>query len=66
MRSIEPVAVSAAVPVAGLPPANRTRRLTYAVAVERIEPLVRTSGGPIRSIEIPIHPFGEGMEIHHE
>ena len=66
MRSIEPVAVSAAVPIAGLPVANRTRRLTFAVAVERIEPLIRTSGGPIRSIEVPIQPFGEGMEIHHE
>jgi hypothetical protein len=66
MRSIQPVAVSAAVPIAGLPAANRTRRLTFAVDVERIEPLVRTSGGPIRSIEVPIQPFGEEMEIHHE
>jgi len=66
MRSIEPVAVSAAVPIAGLPAANRTRRLTFAVDVERIEPLVHTSGGPIRSIEVPIQPFGEEMEIHHE
>jgi hypothetical protein len=66
MRSIEQVGVAPAVPIAGLAAANRTQRLTFTVAVERVEPLIRTSGGPIRSIEIPIQPFGEGMEIHHE
>jgi hypothetical protein len=66
VRTIDALAVSAAVPLPGLPAGNRTRRLTYRVDVERIEPLVQTSGGPIRSIEVPIAPFGEEMEIHHE
>jgi hypothetical protein len=66
VRTIDALAVSAAAPLSGLPAGHRSRRLTYRVDVERIEPLVQTSGGPIRSIEIPIQPFGEEMEIHHE
>jgi hypothetical protein len=66
VRTIDPLAVSAAAPLPGLPAGHRTRRLTYRVDVERIEPLVHTSGGPIRRIEIPIQPFGEEVEIHHE
>jgi len=66
VRSIEQTSVSAATVIAGLPAANRTRRLSFHVDVERIDPVIRTSGGPITSIEVPIQPFGEEMEISHE
>lgn len=52
MRQIQPVALSAALPIAGLPVANRSRRLTYAIDVERIEPVIATSGGPIRAVAV--------------
>ena len=54
MRSIEPIALSPATPMPGLPAANRTRSLMYRCDVERIEPVITTSGGPIRTIEVPI------------
>jgi len=54
MRSIQPVALSAASPITGLPVASRTRRLTYRVDVERIEPVIRTSGGPIVTVDVPV------------
>lgn len=52
MRQIQPVALSAATPIAGLPAGTRTRRLTYAIDVERITPVIRTSGGPIAAVAV--------------
>ncbi len=63
MRSIEPVALSAATSIPGLPAANRTQRLTFRCDIERIEPVIPTSGGPIRLVDVLINPFGEEMEI---
>lgn len=54
MRSIDPTALSAATSIPGLPVANRTRRLTYHVDVEQIEPVITTSGGPITLIDVPV------------
>jgi hypothetical protein len=56
VRSIEPVALSPSVPIAGLPAANRTCRLTYHADVEVVEPVIPSSGGPIRRIEFVARP----------
>lgn len=52
MRQIQEVALSSSTSIAGLPAATRTRRLTYTIDVERIEPVIRTSGGPIVAIAV--------------
>lgn len=52
IRQIQPIALSAATPIAGLPVTIRSRRLTYAIDVERIEPVILTSGGPIRTVAV--------------
>jgi len=54
MRSIQPVALSAASVIPGLAAGSRTRRLTFRVDVERIEPVIRASGGPITVIDVPV------------
>ena len=54
MRSIQPVALSAASVIPGLATGSRTRRLTFRVDVERIEPVIRASGGPITVIDVPV------------
>jgi len=54
IRSIEPVALSAATTIETLPAANRTRRLTYRIDVELVEPVIHTSGGPIRHVDVPV------------
>jgi hypothetical protein len=66
MRSIQPVALSAVSAIPGLPVASRTRRLTYRVEVERIEPVVRTSGGPIVTVDVPValHLLPDGPLEH--
>jgi hypothetical protein len=51
-RSIEPRALSAAVPIPAVPGSQRTQRLTYAVEFESIEPVIPTSGGPIRVVDV--------------
>jgi hypothetical protein len=56
VRSIEPVALSPSVPIPGLPAANRTCRLTYRADIEVVEPVIPSSGGPIRRIEFVIRP----------
>lgn len=64
MRSIEPTALSASTQIPGLPDA-RTRRLSYRVDVERIEPVITTSGGPIRLVDVPVRlevPPGGAVE----
>jgi hypothetical protein len=58
MRSIQPVALSAASVIPGLAVGSRTRRLTFRVDVERIEPVIRTSGGPITAIDVPVIALG--------
>lgn len=64
VRRIEPVALSSATTIAGLPPAARRQRLTYQVDFELIEPIIPTSGGPIRRIDVVIQtPFGENFTI---
>lgn len=52
MRAIRPVALSAAIQIAGLVGYARTRRLTYHIEVERIQPVIRTSGGPIAVVAV--------------
>jgi len=60
VRRIEPVALSSASTIPGLPAAVRRQQLTYQVDFELIEPIIPTSGGPIRRIDVTIHiPFGE-------
>ena len=59
IRSIVPTALSAATPVPGLPAVNRTRQLAFRIDVERIEPIIPSSGGPIARIEAPITGFDE-------
>ncbi|MET0663160.1 MAG: hypothetical protein ABWZ42_08510 [Ilumatobacteraceae bacterium] len=64
VRRIEPVALSSATTIDGLPPAARRQRLTYQVDFELIEPIIPTSGGPIRRIDVTIQtPFGENFTI---
>jgi hypothetical protein len=63
IRRIEPVALGAAAQVLGLPPAARRQRLTYQVDFELVEPVVPTSGGPVKRIEVTIQPFGESFTI---
>jgi hypothetical protein len=65
IRRIEPVALSSAAPISGLPPAVRRQRLSYQIDFELVEPIVPTSGGPIRRIEVTIHPpqLGEKFTI---
>jgi len=55
LRRVEPLAVGpVTVPLAGLglPAGARTRVLRYRFSFERIDPVVQTSGGPIRRIEV--------------
>ena len=54
VRTIEQTALSAATPISGLPAGNRSQRLTFRVDVERIEPVIITSGGPITLIDVPV------------
>jgi hypothetical protein len=63
IRRIEAVALSAASQITGLPPAARQQRLSYQIDFELIEPIIRTSGGPIRRIDVHIQPFGENITI---
>jgi hypothetical protein len=56
IRRIEPVALSSATSISGLPPAARRQRLSYQIDFERVEPIVPTSGGPIRRIDVTIQP----------
>jgi len=69
VRRIEPVALSSATTITGLPPAARRQRLTYQVDFELIEPIIPTSGGPIRRIDVTIQspvgqtPTGENFTI---
>ena len=51
-RSIEPRALSASTPIPGLVGSQRTQRLTYAVEFESIEPVIPSSGGPIRAVDV--------------
>jgi hypothetical protein len=51
-RRLEPVALSAAAPIPGLAGAQRSRRLTYAAEFELIEPVIPSSGGPIRIVDV--------------
>jgi hypothetical protein len=53
-RTIEPRALSAAAPLAGIGGAHRSQRLTYAVEFESIEPVIPSSGGPIRVVEVEL------------
>lgn len=63
VRRIEPVALSSASTIVGLPPSARRQRLTYHVDFESIEPIIPTSGGPIRLIDVTMLPFGEHFTI---
>jgi hypothetical protein len=51
-RTIEPRALSTATPIAGIAGAHRSQRLTYAVEFESIEPVIPSSGGPIRVVAV--------------
>jgi hypothetical protein len=51
-RSVEPRALSAAVPIPGIAGAQRTQRITYAVEFESITPVIPSSGGPIRVVDV--------------
>lgn len=53
VRSIEQTALSASAPIPGIP-GTTSRRLSYRIDVERIEPVITTSGGPIRTIDVPV------------
>jgi O-antigen/teichoic acid export membrane protein len=51
-RRLEPRALSAMTPIAGIGGAARTRRLSYAAEFELIEPVIPSSGGPIRAVDV--------------
>jgi hypothetical protein len=51
-RTIEPRALGPAVPIPGVAGASRTQRQSYAVEFESIEPVIPSSGGPIRVVEV--------------
>jgi hypothetical protein len=51
-RKLEPRALSATAPIAGIAGAHRSRRLTYAAEFELIEPVIPSSGGPIRAVDV--------------
>ena len=63
IRRIEPLALSGATQITGLPTSARRQRLTYQIDFERVEPITHTSGGPIRRIDVHIQPFGENFTI---
>ncbi len=64
VRRIEPIAFASATTISGLPTAARRQRLSYQVDFELIEPIIPTSGGPIRRIDVAIQtPFGENFTI---
>lgn len=64
VRRIEPIAFASATTISGLPTAARRQRLSYQVDFELIEPIIPTSGGPIRRIDVTIQtPFGENFTI---
>lgn len=63
IRRIEPMALGSAEQVTGLPPAARRQDLTYQIDFELVEPVIPTSGGPIRRIDVIIQPFGENFTI---
>jgi hypothetical protein len=69
-RSIEPRALSAAVPIAGVAGAQRTQRITYAVEFESITPVIPSAGGPIRVVDVDsvfdpivVAPVTESFEV---
>jgi hypothetical protein len=51
-RRLEPRALAAAAPIPGIDGAHRSRRLTYAAEFELIEPVIPSSGGPIRAVDV--------------
>jgi hypothetical protein len=51
-RRLEPRALSAMAPIPGIGGALRSRRLTYAAEFELIEPIIPSSGGPIRTVDV--------------
>jgi hypothetical protein len=51
-RTIEPRALSAARPIPGIAGDHRSQRLTYAVEFESITPVIPSSGGPIRVVDV--------------
>ncbi len=63
IRRIEPIGLSAASRIDGLPPAARHLQLRYSIDFELVEPIIPTSGGPIRLIDVTINPFGEHFTI---
>lgn len=67
-RRLEPRAVSTIAPIPGIGGAHRSRRLTYAAEFERIEPVIPSSGGPIRLVHVdvrlaPDHAVVESFEV---
>jgi hypothetical protein len=51
-RRLEPRALAAAAPIPGIGGEHRSRRLTYAAEFELIEPVIPSSGGPIRVVDV--------------
>jgi hypothetical protein len=69
-RRLEPRALLAAAPLPGISGAHRSRRLTYAAEFELIEPVIPSSGGPIRTVDVDsefdpivVPPVTESFEV---
>jgi len=69
-RRFEPRALEAAGPIPGIAGAFRSRRLTYAAEFELIEPVIPSSGGPIRAVDVDseldpivVPPVVESFEV---
>jgi hypothetical protein len=69
-RTIEPRALGAATPIPGIAGTARSQRQSYAVEFESIEPVIPSSGGPIRLVDVDsvfdpivIPPVTESFEV---